>query len=504
MRLLTKLGLEPFFFFYFINAHRQEHTLQFLTQKSDFIEAQYKVISNNHRDIAEIIFKTQIDKPNIKKLLKSKEREKLYETLIENYRELRKFSVRQLHFHLPNNDSFLRMHRPKKFGDNLTKVRQTVAYVNKHKKYVCSFEEGKIFNGFRYVYPLFLEHEHIGSVEISFSAHIFVDEFFKNYGVQSNFLIKKSIVDTKLFHEERSNYMVSPFENYYYQDSILRFLKSDVNIHYWSTSQKEKIEKLIEEGDVFSLYNDKYHQIVTFVPLKKKLTNTIVGAMSFRSYDADIDKEMVDAILLSSIVTIALFLTLLLVYKDIIYKDELRLEVNYRTHELLTMNKKLDQVANEDMLTGAFNRRYFYDKVEEVIENSEKRNKTFSIAMIDIDKFKNINDTYGHDEGDRVLKSLVETIQSHIREDDIFVRFGGEEFIVLFPNTTLNQAVKISKQLRELIEKNSQTQKVHFTISIGVSEFYLQESIEETIKRADEALYRAKDGGRNRVESRVI
>ncbi len=185
---------------------------KYLIEKSDQIFLKYKVIYNNNKAIADLIFKTEIDKPHIIKLFKSRQRKKLYRELLSNYKELRSFSIRQLHFHLPNNDSFLRMHRPLKFGDNLSKARPTVKYVNENLKYIDGFEEGKIFNGFRFVYPLFDDGEHLGSVEISFSALAFIKDIVKNYKIKSNILIDKSVVDEKV--KTDSNFYTFKKSNY--------------------------------------------------------------------------------------------------------------------------------------------------------------------------------------------------------------------------------------------------------------------------------------------------
>ena len=128
-----------------------------------------------------MILQGQVDTPEVIGMFKNaynsneeeqaKIRQKLYKHLFADYERLRKLvSLRQLHFHLPDNRSFLRMHRPSKFGDDLTQIRPTVAYVNKNKKSIDGFETGRVLDGFRFVYPLFdAEKNYLGSVEVSFS-----------------------------------------------------------------------------------------------------------------------------------------------------------------------------------------------------------------------------------------------------------------------------------------------------------------------------------------------
>ncbi len=157
-------------------------------------------------------------------------------------------------------------------------------------------------------------------------------------------------------------------------------------------------------------------------------------------------------------------------------------------------------MAHLDSLTGAYNRHYFYEIAKNIISLSKRDKKHLSLAMIDIDKFKDINDTYGHDSGDKVLQATVKEIKAHIRNSDVFVRFGGEEFVLLLPNTDLDQALVISEKIRNIIESCNTVDGISLTISVGVSEFIESiDDIDSILKRADIALYNAKKSGRNRV-----
>ena len=124
--------------------------------------------------------------------------------------------------------------------------------------------------------------------------------------------------------------------------------------------------------------------------------------------------------------------------------------------------------------------------------------------MLDIDKFKNINDTYGHKVGDDVIITLANNLINSQRKSDITCRFGGEEFIILLPNTTLDGAKNVAQKLRQNIENisiNNENKIIKFTISLGVSQIDIQNehNIEKALKRADDALYEAKENGRNKV-----
>ncbi|MEN8303416.1 MAG: diguanylate cyclase [Campylobacterota bacterium] len=482
---------------YGINGRTVE---KLLADETQHLFLEYKTIYHNNQKIADLIFSTEVNTPRVIELFKNREREKLYEHLSINYKKFRAFSVRQFHFHLPNNDSFLRVHRPLKFGDNLSEVRSTIRYVNENRKRMHGFEEGKLFNGFRFVYPLFDGTKHIGSVEISFSALAFIKEIVLNYKIQSNFLIDKSIVNEKVLKSEQLNYLQSPVPEYYFQNSIIKFLNNGLSKKVLSKEIANNIHSQIQEGKPFSIYDKGLSQIVTFIPMKNPITNRVTASFTFHSEDVFIAKESETSMLLFLISIGVIGLTLLLVYKELGSRAILHQKIEERTKELLVLNEKLEQMAHVDSLTGAYNRRYFYEISKKIVSFAKREKNPLSLAMLDIDKFKNINDKYGHDIGDEILKIFVNKIKHNIRESDIFVRYGGEEFIILLPNTDREHALLITEKLREIIESCDVIAEVRFTVSIGVSTFFSSaDNIENLIKRADKALYEAKNSGRNRV-----
>ena len=139
-------------------------------------------------------------------------------------------------------------------------------------------------------------------------------------------------------------------------------------------------------------------------------------------------------------------------------------------------------------------------KIEEEISKYKRYKIPFSVLLIDVDFFKKINDTYGHDKGDFVIKRISNLLKQNIRDSDICARWGGEEFLILVPNNNLDGALILANNLKELIEKNNFEIKENVTISIGVSTFDENSSQEKLLKSADIALYKAKENGRNRTE----
>lgn len=167
----------------------------------------------------------------------------------------------------------------------------------------------------------------------------------------------------------------------------------------------------------------------------------------------------------------------------------------------------LDSQANEDPLTGALNRRAFSLIAEKEMGRSRRYSSPLSLLIMDLDNFKQINDRLGHDAGDVLLCRFVAIACEILRSEDVFCRFGGEEFVALLPNTAAEQAQVAAERLRTafaaetLTTKTSDTaQPSAITVSIGIAELRQDEDIESLLRRADVALYRAKDMGRNRCE----
>lgn len=191
--------------------------------------------------------------------------------------------------------------------------------------------------------------------------------------------------------------------------------------------------------------------------------------------------------------------------KAIEYNNEIAL---YMAFQNITLRKaretSLQFQAERDPLTLAWNRRHFEKIVPEHIKETIKRSQNFSLLMLDADKFKNVNDTYGHKTGDKVLIELVACCQNDLREDDIVCRFGGEEFMVYLDNTNTHSALVVAERLRQSIAnlevEGENGEKVHFTVSIGVVSSEQTVSLDVLLRQVDDAMYLAKNNGRNRVE----
>lgn len=155
-----------------------------------------------------------------------------------------------------------------------------------------------------------------------------------------------------------------------------------------------------------------------------------------------------------------------------------------------------------DGLTGAHNARFLFDTLEREIARARRHARPLTIAMLDVDFFKNVNDGFGHLAGDALLKELVTKTSAGLRPDDFLARYGGEEFAILFPETTLQEAASIAETIRKAIETHTfhfEVQDIRITVSIGIATYDQDANAQAFIKRADTKLYEAKNSGRNKT-----
>ena len=177
-------------------------------------------------------------------------------------------------------------------------------------------------------------------------------------------------------------------------------------------------------------------------------------------------------------------------------------EAEKQINELTTKLDYISEVAHEDFLTGALNRRGMDEAIEREFTRADRHNTALSFAMIDIDHFKKINDTMGHSTGDVALAHLAKVVKSVLRSTDVLARYGGEEFVILLPGSKQSDAVNVITNVQRDLTKNffmHNKERVLITFSAGVTERLTGETIDAVLPRADAALYEAKQAGRNRV-----
>ena len=168
--------------------------------------------------------------------------------------------------------------------------------------------------------------------------------------------------------------------------------------------------------------------------------------------------------------------------------------------DLAIKNKELEQIAVRDALTGLYNRRKLDEVFAEEVFRAERYHRALSVVMMDIDHFKRVNDTHGHSVGDDVLIAMARTLLGSLRSSDAIGRWGGEEFLLISPETDLETTVQLADRLRRTCESIDFPTVGTITLSMGVATHHSGDDVKEILLRADSALYRAKHAGRNRVE----
>lgn len=240
-----------------------ENTIdKYLKSEMTNLEFNVKAILNSNEIFSKYVFETLIEKEDVLKIMekvsvstneeeKGKLREQLYDELYFDYLRLQEYDYRQLHFHLSSNESFLRFHLPEKYGDDLTEVREAVNIVNEQHQYVSGFEEGRVFSGFRYVYPLQYKNKFIGSVEVSMAPSAIINSLSKLIPTRNvYFIIDKKITDRKLSELITDQYQLSEFSDQYYSDIDVNE-KTLLNNHLFNSEDEiaflSKVAEVCEE-----------------------------------------------------------------------------------------------------------------------------------------------------------------------------------------------------------------------------------------------------------------
>ena len=350
-----------------LTIEKEQKTIQFLKQHAQKREHDYEHVYRKYKDLATLFFDARINTDAVKNILSLQEkdlaREKLYEHLQESYKNLLKYNIRQLHFHTPDNRSFLRFHRILKYGDDLSGFRQTVSYVNRLQEPIDGFEEGRIYNGFRFVFPLFAGENYLGSVEVSFSALSMLEEHIDSFGVKAAFFMKKSAVENKVMSDELKNYTQSPLKDYYYEKQIHNKLKTkDGAITFCDKKGYllDEINTRTLQGKAFSLYSCDKKRVLNFVPIQNPVTKENVAFLAVSSSDRFLqEKEFYSYAIFFALILLSA-VVFLFIYRELVGKKQL-IDLN----EELNNAQKIAHIGSWK-LNFVTNELYWSDEVFEI------------------------------------------------------------------------------------------------------------------------------------------
>lgn len=287
--------------FFVLNARKTYNQQQHLQLITEQYQRAYNTIYDHYHDLSKTLALGLIKRYNIPALYqqlisadeakKDQLRQELLQRIRPRYEDLKQgVKVRQFQFHLANNESFLRLHHPEKFGDNLTQIRPTVAFVNREHKPQHGFEEGRLFNGYRFVYPITAKDKtHLGSMEISFGPDALTAAMMKQYFVLSNFYINEAIVLDKIFPGQlQRNYEKSHHEGYLYDKGVLAELKKISRTRTVELKPEQtiidKIGTNANSGQAMSVYAPSIDVVFTTIPIITPVTKQMGAFFTVRSH----------------------------------------------------------------------------------------------------------------------------------------------------------------------------------------------------------------------------
>lgn len=415
------LFLVSLFILLFDSYHEQKSTI--LNNYSTTFESKVQSSIGVYRKFSHYVFKQiERDKEIVPLFaaaaysgeeVRDKNRQRIYQLLKKDYALLKEYNFRQLHFHFKNGDSFLRVHKPEKFGDNLFSIRESVRLANVEERFVEGFEEGRIFNGYRFVYPVVDHDKQVGTLEVSLSMGSIVDLLFELYPDDDfHFIINKSTVESKLFDDMAYNYLNSFLSDNYYFDKAV-FEQHLPKIKYRdlldnADTLKKSLSSLTLDEHSFShditISDNTY--ILSFLSIKN-IKGEHVAYLISSTQDARL-KELCNSYLI--------YLLLILLVSAVTAWSI------FASHR---HNQRLTTASNTDFLTQVFNRNKFTEHLQYEFVQGKNLTSTFSIILFDVDHFKSINDQFGHNVGDVYLKELSGLVSNRIRHSDILARWGG-------------------------------------------------------------------------------
>lgn len=629
--------------FLFLNntsANKSYEIRSILDQENKILKTSYDAVTHMYSLSIESYFENKILTPHVLTILghaknasleeKRILRGTLYRELFPLYEHLRQLGVRQLHFHTPKGESFLRFHKPSENGDPLMDIRTSIKQANTDFKYVSGFEGGRIYPGFRYVFPIVHEGSHLGSVELSLSYERIVLELSKLLTCKNHVLLMK---------KEVASEMVFPNHKEHFSPSILSSLFEIENPKISSLSatsiesslvkridalliQKENLPKLLSSGANFSipLIEDNNGYIANFHPIYDTSKKLAAYAITYGYLDELVAIEhkyfTLHCFGFIALLLLCIAIFLLLEQRKNTLNDKMQLEtilektvngvllldtsgtiirINHaasnilgylpfelygeNSHTLIHVHddtnahfecpilnaihhqctytgeeifckksgerfiahvnvasfvekdktkgavvifrdvseekknqETIEHLAYYDALTDLPNRKLFSEHLTLTLANINRTQQYAAVIFIDLDDFKTINDTKGHDVGDILLQKVALRLKQEVRISDTVARFGGDEFILLLTNLGMDEA-QACEEVKHIAHKLLHTlncpyefhlPKISFThqcgASMGATVFNNSEkSISDILKEADEAMYKVKQNGRNNI-----
>jgi len=447
------------------------------------------------------------------------DRQEIIDFLEPLYKNLSdKHLIKELHFFKKPAISFVNFSNLKKYNFDVSKARKDILFIETSFTPSTHFYICRVYPGFRATYPIIYKDRLLGAV--SFGVDIeFFKYHFNSLGAKTSIYFNDKNLKKFLLPQIYQKYTSLPLKN---------GLRIDGNYHKLDLSKKY----IIKDGIIFTIIpiKDLFKNNIAYLIIQDDLNKYIKIIKSAATKKISI--EMFTYFMILFVVTILfnIIFSKLNRYNEILeyikqkqfnkipsqveQKDEFDKYENNLIDVANDIKSYLSLLKNEveeyqdkayiDGLTKTFNRMFLEENKKEFILKAQIQNKPLSVIMLDIDDFKKINDTYGHDIGDLVLVELTKTIKSILRKSDYLIRYGGEEFVIIL-YLNIDDALKVAEKIRKAIEQLDvrlpNNNIIHFSVSLGLSHIFDGEDcLCKIIKRADEKLYKAKKDGKNQVK----
>lgn len=493
MILLSLIGFITMVFLYMGHFH-YTFLLRTIVDEEQKISANiytntFKQITKHYDSIANNILLNK----DIINAFEQGDRKKLYTLTKPIYEELIAENpyLYIMHFHTKDSKSFLRLHKPDKYGDDLSSFRHIINNVNDQKIKQTGLEVGRYGISYRAALPVFNKNgKHLGSFELGIDINYIFKLFNEAYGFDTILLLNKDVFETIYENNKELNnrkfsadyFLVTPDSELLNDDSAATFEHLTPSI---LTSKYSLIE-----------YDDTTNLVFVVTELKSAIQEEIGEILFIKNLNFYTDKVKI-----IRNITVGLGVSLIILsfyFLRKIFKDFTSTLYTYQ-NKIEIKNRSLSKLINIDHLTKVNNRKSIEIILRKEFNRAKRYEHPLSLIILDIDDFKKINDSYGHNMGDKVLKEFAKIVSSTIRESDHLGRWGGEEFILVTTETDQDDALFLAEKIRIKVSESSFSNLEKVTCSIGVAQLKDQENADIFVNHADLAMYEAKKNGKNKV-----
>lgn len=420
--------------------------------------------------------------PNRRELCLALER-----TLHTLFRELQKEGFDDLRFFDALGEPLLALGSGVPMEETTLRERELLQKLHASRKPVSDFQRTGTGVHYVFAFPLFRGADFLGSVHFGLSLPAISRTMQAMFGTKSFFVLWRGVLEGVHQSEGGRFRAVAFFPDLLISESFGKEyadLVAEVGFQGDRQGRVRELVSAVARREADTLYWTAADQgfSLTLYPLEDKANNSLGYLMSYEGeYQFSVMRQYYRLLL----VFISLFF-LLLFFAAVL---------------LAASSGRLEKMATRDRLTGAYNRHFFAEVAANELKKAARNKTPLSLIMFDVDHFKTINDTYGHHLGDMILKKIVATVREHIRSYDAFARWGGDEFVLLLPDTPAAKARELAERLRNAVAEQNYFSAEGVSVSIGVSQIEnYGDSIETVVEKADRNMYTAKQRGRNRVE----